>query len=309
MMGLELGDDNGGIDLHEEEEEGNEDEDAGDRGQIEPWLEEQCSWVMLGLGLDRESEVALHHRDDDECAAGGGGRGSFGFGIGHGGVGVGGTEDGPSRADSSLFGFGWHWDSPETESLAAPPPSVGLLPGTATQADASAPSAAYLSGVPSLSMSLSSTLSSSFMTVSSMAEVVVHGAHVKNNSNSSNQVYSLMKTMTTTTPTPTTVLDGTAKWGRSRSLQQPMPTSLLPFSSPPARCQSRAPSVSVVSLSSAVVPPPSLSLPSLSSPQPPYAQQYYHPNELSSSDGERCDVSLTGETTNTKHTHKRSEAQ
>ena len=24
---------------------------------------------------------------------------------------------------------------------------------------------------------------------------------------------------------------------------------------------------------------------------------------------ERCDVSLTGETTNTKHTHKRSEAQ
>jgi hypothetical protein len=27
------------------------------------------------------------------------------------------------------------------------------------------------------------------------------------------------------------------------------------------------------------------------------------------SDVERCDVSLTGETTNTKHTHKRSEAQ
>jgi hypothetical protein len=296
-MGLELGGDNGRIDLHEEEEEeeeeGNEDEDAGDIGQIEPWLEEQCSWSMLGLGLDHESEVGLHHRDDDECA-GGGGRGSFGFGIGHGGVGVGGTDGGPSRAGPSLFGFGWHWDSPETESLAAPPPSVGLLSENAIEADASAPSAAYLSGVPSLSMSLSSTPSSSFMTVSSTAEVVVHSAHVKNNSTSSNQVYSLTKTTATMTPTPTAVLDGTAKWGRSRLLQQqrqnqqqPMPTSPLPFSSPLARCQSRAPSVSVVSSSSAVVPPLSLSLPSLSSPspQPPYAQQYYHPNESSSPDG------------------------
>jgi hypothetical protein len=53
-MGLELGDD-GRIDLHEEEEEGDED---GDSRRIEKWLEEQCRFgSMLGLGLDRESEV------------------------------------------------------------------------------------------------------------------------------------------------------------------------------------------------------------------------------------------------------------
>ena len=301
-MGLELGRDDGRIDLHEEG--GDEDEDAGDRRRIGPWLEEQC-WFRstLGPGLDREFEVGLHHRDNDECAAGRRGNGSYG--IGHG---VGGADGGPSRADSPLFGFGWHWDSPETEILAAPPPSVGLLPGTTTQADTSAPSTAHLSGVPSLSMSLSSTPSPSFMTVSSTAEVVVHGAHVKNHNNSSNQAYSPTRTMKTTTTTPTTVLDGTAKWGRSRSQsstasvlesayfhalrpqgplhqQRPVPTSLLPPSSPPARCQSRVPSMSVISSSMAVVPPLPPSLPSLSSPQPPYAQRYYHPNESSSSYG------------------------
>ena len=375
-MGLDLGRNDGFSDLGG---------DAGDGRQIEPWLEEQCGFKfmsMLGLGLGCESDVGLHHQDDDKCTAVGGGRESFGFGVR-------GADGGPSRADSPLLSFGWHWDSPETESLAAPPPGIGLLPETATQADASAPGTAHLSGISSLSTSLSSTPSSSFMPVLSTAGVAIHGAHVKNSSNQPDSPTNLTATMTATTPTPTTVLDGTVKWGHSRwqastasmlnsayfhaqhprgpphqleqqNQQQPMPTS--PPSSPPTRHQSRTPSVSVVSSSMAVVPPrphshspmiiplpntsnsslnldgdessypqqqhqrqqyvplphtptislrPSMtttspkfpmpsaqamkvenalmdlspSLPSLSSLQPSYAQQYHHPNESSSSDG------------------------